>query len=99
MSDAPTTPYLALKARPGTMAAKLEVERARRRYEVAKLRNVHRELTDLLAYLASDKFQGGPENDVIHVRTDLWPRLKRLEQALFSVEGYETIPDKELDDE
>ena len=39
------------------------------------------ELLELLTYLASAKF-AGPDNDYIHLRTDLWPRLQRLRATL-----------------
>lgn len=35
------------------------------------------ELTSLMAYLESNKFQG-PDNDFVHIKTDLFPKLREI---------------------
>ena len=39
------------------------------------------ELIALLCYLETDKFSG-PDNDYIHIRTDLLPKLQRISNTL-----------------
>jgi hypothetical protein len=41
------------------------------------LRATNEALTELLAYLESAKFQG-PDNDYVHVRTDIAPKLSNI---------------------
>lgn len=38
-------------------------------------------LSDLMAYLESGKFQG-PENDYVHVKTDIFPKIREIRMAL-----------------
>lgn len=35
------------------------------------------QLSDLMAYLESSKFQG-PDNDFVHIKTDLFPKLREI---------------------
>ena len=35
------------------------------------------ELTSIMAYLQTAKFQG-PDNDFIHIKTDLFPKLREI---------------------
>ena len=39
------------------------------------------QLSDLMAYLESAKFQG-PDNDFVHIKTDLFPRLREIRMGL-----------------
>jgi len=41
---------------------------------LATIRAARKQLTDLQHYLTSDKFQG-PDNDYVHVRTDILPKI------------------------
>lgn len=41
---------------------------------LATIRAAREQLTDLQRYLTSDKFQG-PDNDYVHVRTDVLPKI------------------------
>lgn len=50
----------------------------------AKLKAVQEELIALEAYLTSSKFQG-PDNDYVHVRTDLLPKLSTI--RMMTLEG------------
>jgi hypothetical protein len=38
-------------------------------------------LSDLMAYLESGKFQG-PDNDYVHVKTDIFPKIREIRMAL-----------------
>ena len=38
-------------------------------------------LSDLMAYLESSKFQG-PDNDHVHVKTDVFPKLREIRMGL-----------------
>ena len=39
------------------------------------------QLSDLMAYLESSKFQG-PDNDFVHIKTDLFPKLREIRMNL-----------------
>ena len=39
------------------------------------------ELTNLMAYLQTSKFQG-PDNDFVHIKTDLFPKLREIRMGL-----------------
>jgi hypothetical protein len=53
-------------------AEKAELER--------RLANVREMLTETMTYLTTDKF-AGVENDYVHVRTDMLPRLGEIRNA------------------
>lgn len=38
-------------------------------------------LSDLMAYLESSKFRG-PENDYVHVSTDIFPKIREIRTSL-----------------
>jgi septation ring formation regulator EzrA len=40
-----------------------------------QLRDVREQLAEIERYLSSSKFQG-PENDYVHVRTDILPKIR-----------------------
>lgn len=48
--------------------------------ETERLQRVHDELTRLMSYLQSPKFQG-PDADYVHIRTDLWDRLQHIRRV------------------
>lgn len=45
------------------------------------LKTAHDELTDILVYLSSDKF-ARPDNDYVHISTDIMPKLMLLRLML-----------------
>jgi hypothetical protein len=44
----------------------------------ALVRQIREDLTDLLKYLGSPKFHG-PENNYVHISTDIWPKLLEIQ--------------------
>lgn len=40
-------------------------------------------LSDLMAYLESGKFQG-PDNDYVHVKRDIFPKIREIRMALLT---------------
>jgi transcription elongation factor GreA-like protein len=60
--------------------AKLTTER---RELLEQLRDARDMVAELEAYLLSSKF-AGPDNDFVHVRTDLLPKISRVKGALIT---------------
>ena len=60
--------------------ARLTLERLE---ALAQLRDARDIIEELELYLLSSKFHG-PDNDYVHVRTDLLPRLARVRGALIT---------------
>ena len=54
-----------------------------RRELLEQLRDARDMIAELEAYLLSSKF-AGPDNDFMHVRTDLLPKISRVKGALIT---------------